>query len=112
MSPAGPRKGIDLYGYPIFPDPLKRDTVSASGKVNQDMNVSVTESADLDETRTRAIASLSQRLHVPLQEARKAYVKEVERLESQARIRSFVEVLAVSGARAELRSRKALEPRS
>jgi len=73
------------------------------------MIASVTEPANLDEDQDRAIASLSEKLHLPLNEVRKVYLQELDRLKSQARIHSFVEALAVSRARSVLLSSKKLQ---
>lgn len=57
---------------------------------------------NLDEDRDGAIVELSEKLHLPLNEVRKAYLQELDRLKSQARIHNFVEVLAVSSTRSVL----------
>jgi hypothetical protein len=72
----------------------------------------VTEPESLDKDHARAIASLAEKLHLPLSEVRLTYLKEVDRLKSQARIGGFVEVLAVSSTRSVLRSGKKSESRS
>jgi len=66
------------------------------------MIASVTEPANSDKDQDRAIASLSEKLHLPLSEVRKVYLQELDRVRSQARIHSFVEVLAVSRTRSAL----------
>lgn len=71
------------------------------------MVASVIEPADLDRHQARAIASLSEKLHLPLHQVRQAYLKELERLKSQARIHRFVDVLAFSSTRSALSSSKA-----
>lgn len=76
------------------------------------MIASVTEPTDLDAAQARAIAALSEKLHLPLDEVRQAYLKELDRLKSQARIRRFVDVLAVSSTRSVLRCGKKLQSRS
>ena len=63
--------------------------------------------ADLDKHQARAIAALSEKLHLPLHQVRDADLKELDRLKSQARIHRFVAVLALSSTRSALRSGKA-----
>ena len=63
----------------------------------------VLERADLDEDQARAIATLSDRLHLPVQEVRRVYLQELDRLEAQARIRTFLGTLALSRTRSALR---------
>lgn len=70
------------------------------------MTASVSEPADLDATQARAIAALAEKLHLPLSEVRQVYLNEHNRLKSQARICSFVGVLAISSTRSVLRSGK------
>lgn len=68
------------------------------------MIAEVTEPRNLDDDQHGAIVALSEKLHLPLSEVRKAYLQELDRLKSQARIHNFVEVLAVSSARSALLS--------
>lgn len=68
------------------------------------MVASILEPADLDKDQARAIAALSEKLHLPAQQVRQVYLEEFGRLGSQARVRSFLSVLALSRARAVLRS--------
>lgn len=70
------------------------------------MIVSVSEPTELDNAQTRAIAALSENLHLPPNEVREVYLKELDRLKSQARIACFVDVLAVSRSRSVLRRKK------
>jgi hypothetical protein len=66
-----------------------------------------------EQHHARAIASLSEKLQLPLSEVRQAYLKELERLKSQARIHRFVDVLALSSTRSLLSSgKKRLQPGS
>ncbi|MDE2263924.1 MAG: hypothetical protein KGL45_15490 [Gammaproteobacteria bacterium] len=69
-----------------------------------------TKPAHLAEDHARAIASLSEKLHLPFHEVRQAYLKELDRLKAQARIHSFLEVLAFSSTRSALSCGK--KPRS
>ena len=66
------------------------------------MIAAITRPRNLDEDRDGAIVELSEKLHLPLNEVRKAYLQELDRLKSQARIHNFVEVLAVSSTRSVL----------
>ena len=70
------------------------------------MVASLMNPADLDKHQARAVASLSQKLRLPLHEVRLAYLKELARLKSQARIHRFVDVLAFSSTRSILTSGK------
>lgn len=77
------------------------------------MTASVSQPAYLEKHHARAIASLSEKLHLPLSEVRQAYLKELERLKSQARIHRFVDALAFSSTRSLLSSgKKRLQPGS
>jgi hypothetical protein len=76
------------------------------------MAASITEPENLDKDHARAIASLAEKLHLPLSEVRQTYLEEFDRLKSRARIAGFVEVLAVSNARSVLRSGKKLRSRT
>jgi uncharacterized protein (DUF2126 family) len=71
------------------------------------MVASAMKPADLDKHQATAVASLSEKLHLPLHQVREAYLKELDRLQSQARIHRFVAVLALSSTRSALSSGKA-----
>lgn len=75
----------------------------SSGAAGIDMIAPVSQPADPDKDQARAIATLSDRLHLPVQEVRQVYLREFGRLESQARIRNFLGVLALSRTRSVLR---------
>jgi hypothetical protein len=74
-----------------------------SGAAGIDMIAPVSEPADPEKDQVRAIATLSDKLHLPMQEVREVYLREFGRLESQARIRNFLGVLALSRTRSALR---------
>ena len=71
---------------------------------------SVIKPADLEPDQTSAIASLSDKLRLPLSEVRRAYLKELDRLQARARIHSFLQALAFNRTRSVLRSRKRPQP--
>lgn len=85
--------------------------MSPYGLADIDMNAIVSTSRIQDEDQARAIASLSEKLHLPFGEVRQVYLKELARLRSQARIHSFLEALAVNSTRAVLRSGHRLRSR-
>lgn len=68
------------------------------------MVASFTGPADLGTDQDRVIASLAAKLHRPLSEVRQVYVREFDRLRSEARIHTFIEVLAVRSTRSALRA--------
>lgn len=73
------------------------------------MTVSDYESPDLkkhhlDEDQARVIVTLSEKLHLPAHEVQQVFLQELGRLESHARIRHFVGVLALRNTRSILRS--------
>ena len=68
----------------------------------------VTKPAQAEDDQARAIASLSAKLHLPFHEVRQAYLKELNRLKSQARIHGFLEILAFSRTRWALSSGRKL----
>lgn len=49
------------------------------------------------------IATLAEELHLSVEQVQGAYLQELARLEADARIKSFVSVLALSRIRTELR---------
>jgi hypothetical protein len=57
----------------------------------------------LQNDHARAIATLSDKLHVPLHEVGEIYQKEFDRLAERARIPTFLVVLAMSNTRSILR---------
>jgi hypothetical protein len=69
------------------------------------MNAAIPEPVNLGDDQAKAIASLSEMLDVPVSEVRHAYLQELARLRSQARIHSFLPVLAFKCTRSILRSR-------
>lgn len=69
------------------------------------MSASISEPANSCDDQAKAIASLSEMLHVPINEVRHAYLQELARLRSQARIHSFIPVLAFKCTRSILRAR-------
>ncbi len=96
---------------PYFIASAGNPIVSLYGTADIDMNAIVSTPGTLDEDQARAIASLSEKLHLPLSEVRHVYLKELARLRSQARIHSFLEALAVNSTRAVLRSGQRLQSR-
>jgi hypothetical protein len=74
-----------------------------------DMAASLIAPTELNRAHASAIASLSERLDLPINEVRQTYLKELDRLGSQARIRGFIDALAVGRTRSILRSRKRLQ---
>ena len=78
------------------------------------MITSIAERAKLDDEQARAIEMLSRKLHLPVSEVRQVFVKELGRLESQARVHRFLGVLALSSTRSVLRSpdRRTPDPES
>ena len=71
---------------------------------------SIIKPADLDPRQTSAIASLSDKLRLPFSDVRRAYLKELDRLQAQARIRGFLQPLAFNRTRSVLRSPKRPQP--
>jgi hypothetical protein len=66
--------------------------------------IQMTESVSpLQNDHARAIATLSDKLHVPLHEVGEIYQKEFDRLAERARIPTFLVVLAMSNTRSILR---------
>jgi len=66
--------------------------------------IQMTESASrLEHEQARAIATLSDKLHVPVHEVGEIYKKEFARLAKRARIPTFLVVLAMSNTRSILR---------
>lgn len=65
---------------------------------------------EMDTSEVRAIAALSARLHLPVHEVQRVYVKEFDRLKSQARIHNFLAVLALNSTHTVLRSGRKLAP--
>ena len=57
----------------------------------------------LENDHVRAIATLSDKLHVPVHEVGEIYKKEFDRLAEGARIPTFLVVLAMSNTRSILR---------
>lgn len=66
--------------------------------------------AELGKDQVRAIATLAEKLHLPPQEVQQVYLQEFDRLESQARIRGFLGVLALRNARSVLGSGSGVAP--
>ncbi len=91
-------------GFSLFLALPAGTSVWLSGPAGIDMIASVSEPTDLDKGQARAIATLSDRLHLPVQEVRQVYLQELDRLEAQARIHNFLGVLALSRTRSVLRS--------
>lgn len=50
-----------------------------------------------------SVEALAEQLHLPVEEVASAYLRELTRLESEARIQNFVSVLALAAVRARLR---------
>ena len=67
------------------------------------MSASVFLPTDLDKDHMKAIATLSDRLHVPVEQVRETYTKELDRLGAHAHIRTFLGVLAFRNTRFILR---------
>lgn len=74
------------------------------------MIASFSGTADLGKDQDRAIATLAEKLHLPAQEVQQVYLQEFDRLESQARIRGFLGVLALRNARSLLCSGNSVAP--
>lgn len=91
-------------GIPLFSALPTRYSLSPSEPASIHMIASLSETADLGKDQVRAIATLAEKLHLPAQEVQQVYLKEFDRLESQARIRGFLGVLALRNARSVLRS--------
>jgi DNA-binding transcriptional regulator YhcF (GntR family) len=53
------------------------------------------------------VEALADQLHLPVEQVARAYLRELARLESEARIKNFVSVLALGAVRTRLR-----EPRN
>ena len=51
-----------------------------------------------------SVEALAEQLHLPVEEVASAYLCELARLESEARIHSFVSVLALAAVRTRLRN--------
>jgi len=66
--------------------------------------------AELGKDQVRAIATLAEKLHLPPQEVQQVYLREFNRLDSQARIRGFLGVLALRNARSVLGSGNGIAP--
>lgn len=49
------------------------------------------------------VQALADQLHLPVEQVTHAYLRELERLESEARIKNFVSVLALGAVRTRLR---------
>jgi hypothetical protein len=56
------------------------------------------------------IDALANELSLPVERVAGAYMQEVSRLEAQARIKTFISVLAVGTVRNELRARQRARP--
>ena len=61
----------------------------------------------MDADHGKDIATLAEKLHVPVHKVHEVYSKEFERLASQARIGHFLEVLTLRNTRSILRSNDA-----
>jgi len=61
--------------------------------------------ADTVDATPGAIAALSERLSVPLQQVEEVYQREFSKLAAQARVQSFLGILALRQTRAILRER-------
>ena len=49
------------------------------------------------------VEALADQLHLPVEQVTRAYLRELTRLESEARIKNFVSVLALGAVRTRLR---------
>jgi len=67
-------------------------------------------SMDLHTEHGRLVASLSDELHMPIHEVGAIYREQLDRLAAQARIQSFLSVLAVRNTRSVLRARTTRTP--
>lgn len=52
------------------------------------------------------VEALADQLHLPVEQVTRAYLRELARLESEARIKNFVSILALGAVRARLRDRE------
>jgi Protein of unknown function (DUF3562) len=57
----------------------------------------------LGTSRLAGIDTLAQELRLPAEQVQRAYLEEVSRLEADARIKTFVAVIALGAVRARLR---------
>ena len=68
------------------------------------MMASAAATPDMDNDHARAIATLSEKLQIPVHEVQEVYSKEFDRLASQARIELFLGVLTLRNTQSILRS--------